>query len=391
MNKIFLFLSILILFSGCTAVEEAVNNTVSNITLGIISEINGTMSNISNQVAQDLSQGINDSINQFVSGIFGSEEFSFSSPVSKFLGTDISYLGIECEGNDSEIAGCINNWQIINIDYDASKPDSSYSIRWNYAFPGIYPSKEIIMEKVENGRIYGLCFDFAIIYCSIAEYYGLECRIMNSITKPSDKNPELLEYATGLGMEEYNDLIVKLKEKGMDYPYELIRQVMKETPEHYWAEVKIGNEWVIYDATNVLVEGSNTKENYIDTNDYELSVWQNNNTIELLESYSPKVDDLGENGKSWTIDDYFGSKMSGTVIPVPYYSSCNDVCAFFLGKNPACSASCIMDNSYFNCYESCSSEKFYRICDYICEDNGYEECYMECSGKELNIECFESC
>jgi hypothetical protein len=139
------------------------------------------------------------------------------------------------------------------------------------------------------------------------------------------------------------------------------------------------------------VEGSNTKTNYIDTNDYEVSTWENDNTLEVLSDYAPKFDDLGESGKSWTIDDYFGSKMAGSIVPVPYYESCADACAFFVGKNPACSASCLIDLSFFSCYESCSSEKFYKICDYICEDDSYEACYEECSGQTLDIDCFESC
>jgi hypothetical protein len=177
----------------------------------------------------------------------------------------------------------------------------------------------------------------------------------------------------------------------MDYPYELIRQIMKETPEHYWAEAKIGDEWIIYDATNKLISGSDTKKTYVDADDYEITLWENDDALTLLMDYSPKIDDLGESEKSWTIDDYFGSKMSGQAIPVPYYESCSDTCGFFAGKNPACQYSCARDLKFFNCYESCSSERYYKICDYICEDAGYESCYEECSGHELNIECFESC
>jgi len=389
MNK-FLFLLPIILISGCAALESAINNTVSNVTTGILDEFNDTLSNISEQIGEELSKGINDSINHFVSGLLGTNQFSFSSPVSAFSAIDIAYLGINCSGNDSEIAECIKEWQINNMDYDVSKPDSSYSIRWNYAFPGLYPSSEIIREKTENGRVYGICFDYAVIYCSLANYYGLECRVMNSLTKPSDRDASLLPYSTGLGMEEYNDLIVKLRAKGMDYPYELIRQVMKETPEHYWAEVNIDGEWLPFDASNNPT-GGNVEEEYIEAGDAEVTVWENNNTMELLRDYTPQVDDLGQTQRSFTIDDFFGSKMSGSAIPVAYYTSCTDVCAFFLGKNPSCAIQCPIDSAFFNCYESCSSENFYKICDYICEDAGYEACYNECSGEALDMDCFEIC
>jgi hypothetical protein len=356
----------LIFALGCTSIDYALLNDSSELSV----------------------EGIDDSLNQSPLGI----KIIFSSPISEFSDDDISYLGINCSGEDSQIADCINEWEKNNIIYNAFEPDSSYSIRWNYNFPGIYPSSEIIREKINNdGKIYGVCFDYAVIYCSIAEYYGIECRVMNSITKPSDKDPSLLEYASGLGIMEYNDLKMQFRAKGVDYPYEIIRQIMKETPEHYWAEAKIGAEWIIYDATNEIIEGSDTKKTYVDSNDYEITLWENDYALNILIGYSPKVDDLGESEKSWTIDDYFGSKMSGQAMPVPYYESCDDACGFFIGKNPACQYSCVMDSSFFNCYESCSSQKFYKICDYICEDDGYESCYYECSGHELNIECFESC
>ncbi|MFA5332911.1 MAG: transglutaminase domain-containing protein [Candidatus Nanoarchaeia archaeon] len=390
MNNFFLVPFVFLIFiSGCTSVENIMNN---NATSGMIDELNKTLSNISEQISDDLSKGLNDSINQFVSGILNITFDAFEkSPVSNFNDEEIIFLGVNCGGSEQDIAECIKDWQVSNMTYDASQPDSSYSIRWNYAFPGLYPSSEIIKEKVKDGKIYGTCFDFAIIYCSIANYYNLTCRVVNSITKPSDNNPSLLDMATGLGPEEYDDLIIKLNSKGLNYTYELVRQIMKETPEHYWAEVNLNGEWVVFDATNVLVEGSDTKTNYIDINDYETSVWENNETLNIINNYYSKADDLGQKDRAWTIDDYFGSKASGQVIPVPYYDSCSSVCAFFLGKNPTCSISCIMDSSFFACYESCSSHKFYKICDYICEDEGYEQCYNDCSGEELNIDCFNEC
>lgn len=394
MNK-FLSISILflILFSGCTSFNQAMNNSVENVTQGIINEMNETLSNISNQINDGLNQGLNDSINQFISGLTNQTTNAFlKSPISTFTLEDINYLGINCSGSEQEIAECIKDWQINNMDYDATQPDSSYSIRWNYAFPGLYPSNEIIKEKVNNGRIYGICVDYALIFCSIAQYYGLDCRIMNSLTKPSDRDSSLLEFATGLGMEEYNDLIIKLKSKGMDYPYELIRQVMKETPEHYWAEVKINNEWLTFDASNTPT-GGNVDEEYKNKNDYEITLWENNNTCEILKNYVAKVDDLGQSERSFTIDDYFGSKISGQAIPVAYYNSCTDVCGFFDGKNPTCTLECPFSLSFYSCYDSCSGKKFYKICDFVCNDEepDYEQCYGECSGEELNIDCFESC
>jgi hypothetical protein len=125
----------------------------------------------------------------------------FFIPCFEFSDEDINYLGINCSGTDLQRADCIKSWQEENIIYDAFSQDSSYSIRWNHNFPGIYPSSEIIREKInDDGKIYGVCFDYAVIYCSIAEYYGIECRVMNSITKPSDRDSTLIEYASGLGV-----------------------------------------------------------------------------------------------------------------------------------------------------------------------------------------------
>ncbi|MDD5054253.1 MAG: transglutaminase domain-containing protein [Candidatus Nanoarchaeia archaeon] len=379
MKKRFVLLLLAIFLSGCTIIEQ--DAPAFDSSSGVQEE--------------DLTQGANNLLGESISELNDSNELlslSFTSPISRFTSQDVALLGVDCEGEKQEIAQCIKDWQVNNMDYDASKPDSSYSIRWNYAFPGLYPSNEIIREKTLNGRIYGICIDFALIYCSIADYYGLTCRVSNSITKPSDKDASLLEYATGLGMEEYDDLMVKLRSKGMDYSYELLRQIMRETPEHYWAEVYLNDEWVIYDATNILIQGSNTIATYVDENDWEATVWDNDNTADLLSAYTPNVDDLGQTGKSWTIDDYFGSKTSGRIIPVPYYDSCSNVCGFFDGKNPACALECPFLGSFYDCYDSCSGEKFYKICDFICtNDDEIQECYLECSGEELNINCFNDC
>ena len=115
--------------------------------------------------------------------------FSTSSPVAPFSDSDIQALGVDCQGSPDEIADCVKTWQEENMLYcqNMDVEDCSDAIRANYVLPGLYTSLDLIKDKKQDGKVYGICMDYAVIYCSIAEYYGLECRVVNSITKPSER------------------------------------------------------------------------------------------------------------------------------------------------------------------------------------------------------------
>ena len=334
--------------------------------------------------------------------------YPVTDPVVNFTESDITYLGVNCAGTDSEIADCIAKWQTINIDYcypGDPRADCTDPMRFNYMLQGIYPTNEIIRE-LRDTKIYGICFTYAGIYCSIANYYGLECRVVNSITKPSERTGNTFGI-TGMSPTEFDRLKIKLEANNYDYDYEMMRLIARETPEHYWAEVYLDGEWIVKDASVLVTGYENPKTSYIALNDYEVTNWtkldpnpkielynkgelieevitSENNYIPDTTNYTGITDDLGNN-RATNIDDY----MQGRGL-APYYNSCNDTCNFFKNTIPYCLSDCELE--FYTCYEECSGENAYKVCDYICgNEANISNCYKACSGEELNLNCYLGC
>ena len=182
-----------------------------------------------------------------------SVEFIPQSPVVEFDQATLDRLGLNLSGTDAEIAQGIYDWQTENMTYVAFGPISD-AMRWNYMLPGIYSSFEMLDVMNAEGKIEGLCFNFATIYCSIAEAYGLDCRVTHMAEKPSELDSSIdPKTTTGLGHDEYARLEMLLKMKGYNYDYELIRSIAKETSAHYRAEVMIDGVWKVYDASTYFV------------------------------------------------------------------------------------------------------------------------------------------
>ena len=178
-----------------------------------------------------------------------------SSPIAQFTDEDIEYLGIHCTGDDEDIADCIKEWQVDNILYcvdDSGEditPTCSALVETNEILPGILTSKDVIYNQLYEGRINGLCLDYAATYCSIAEYYGLQCRIVRSDTKFCEEVNCDEDEAPGWDELEYTFFIKPLLDKN-DLPFTLesINSIAEDTWAHYWAEVFIDGEWVFMDA-----------------------------------------------------------------------------------------------------------------------------------------------
>jgi len=356
------------------------------------------------------SNTLNNSNNEstLIAGEQSNNLYTLTEPAVTFSESDIEYLGINCSGSESEISDCIMEWEASNIDYcylGDNRSDCSDPMRFNYMLPGIYPTNEIIREKRDT-KIYGICFTYAGIYCSIAKYYGLNCRVMNSITKPSDRTGETFGI-TGMSPTEFDRLKIKLDEKGYNYSYEMMRLIALETPEHYWAEVYLDGEWVVKDASAVVTGYSDPATSYKITNDYEITNWSTrdpNPKIELYNkgelreetitnndytpdtsNYTGLTDDLGQENRVSNIDEY----MKGMGL-APYYNSCENTCEFFKGTIPYCLDDCKLE--FYACYEECSDSKLYKVCDYICaRESNPSNCYKNCSGEELNLNCYQQC
>ncbi|MBN1923216.1 MAG: hypothetical protein JW791_00465 [Nanoarchaeota archaeon] len=341
-------------------------------------------------------QGQNESeIHDEVMQETGSAGFQTTTPVSEFTIEDINYLKVNCSGSGQEIAECIKTWQYNNMVYagqELGKADASDPIRWNYMLPGIFPTNEVIREHRIDNKIYGICFDYATIYCSIAEYYNLTCRVANSLSKPSDHDSSIT-ITTGMGPEEYYRLKTKLNSNGYSYSYALMSSIAEETPEHYWAEILLEQEWVVKDASGPLGNPDyNTQLRYKDVNDWQVTDWQARDPNNKINSFSEETDDLGQTGKVFNIGDYMREVQTGSSGIAPYYESCSDVCSFFDNSIPMCELTCGFDESYFDCYESCSGKKFYKVCGFICDNEAnFANCYKTCSGEEIDLSCENSC
>ena len=320
--------------------------------------------------------------------------FKAGSPVSTFTKEDIEYLGVDCSGSDEEIAGCIKKWQADNIIYASSDKgyhDAADPIHWNYFLPGIFPSKEIIYEHTDNGKIYGICFDYTIIYCSIAKYYGLECRVMNTKTKPSE-GKDSSEPTTGMLREEYDRFKLKLEKNGLDYSYGAVNSVAEETPTHYWAEVYLNGEWVITDSTQKAT-GGNTSSEFIATNDFEVTDWLSRDKTELLENYSYEgiTDDLGQSGRAANVDDI----MQGIAF-APYFNNA-ETARDFLGIGDKLTETDLLEAiEDKEAYESCSGKKLYLVCYFMCDGDELEgtawvKRYEELSGEKMDLQCYDQC
>ena len=180
-----------------------------------------------------------------------------SSPIAQFTDEDIDYLGIQCTGDDAEIADCIKEWQEDNILFCVSPsgeditPTCSALIETNEILPGILTSKDVIYNQLYEGKINGLCMDYAATYCSIAEYYGIQCRIVRSNHRYCEEvNCDEEEATPGYDQLSYTFFIKPLLDKHeLPFTLESINSVAEDTWAHYWAEVLIDDEWEFMDAS----------------------------------------------------------------------------------------------------------------------------------------------
>lgn len=339
-------------------------------------------------------------------------KFIASNPAITFNDEDIAFLGLDISGSPAQIADAIRVWQEDTWTYASDVSgfnDVADPIRWNYFLPGIFTSRDIIHEQVRDGRIYGICFSYAVVYCSIAKYYGLEARVMSTISKISDSNPGIGP-TTGMAEAEYERLKPKLEERGLRYDYEAIRLVAEETPGHYWAEVKLDGEWIIPDATQKAV-GAYTTAALYSTGDYQVYDWAGRDRSAELEEYQRLIDagqrlpetedddlfsnqpegytgitdELGQAGRAANIDDL----MQGWA-PAPYFSDAADAFSF-IGATGLSEADIAEDQFLIEEYERRTGDRLYLVAVLVCDadpDDSFGECYYNLCGEDLDAAVF---
>lgn len=224
----------------------------------------------------------------------------FSDDILKELGAD------GFSGTDVEIAQQIYDWQVTHMDFAGptdSYTDAGYGSRWNFMIPGIYPASKRINNKTSDGKIYGICSDFAYIYTAIANAYDLQVRVT---TLPLEKHEELTgslpvevqdeESFRGLGREEYDLLNVVLKENNINLTYDQVHRAIQGISTidghiqgmHSRVEVFLDGKWIAFDATRAFPDFSQN-EDYRNDDNYVLQNWDGiYNPIRL---YAPSFQD----------------------------------------------------------------------------------------------------
>ncbi len=319
--------------------------------------------------------------------------FDPQSPVSEFRVEDIQALAIDFSGTDMEIAQAIYDWQTEYMDYVAYG-EVAGAMRWNYFLPGIYTTKDMIkgFSIMDNINIEGLCYQFATLYCSIANYYELECKVTAMKEKPSDLDPTIdKKTTTGLGEDEYKRLVQLLISKGYYYSYEAIRRVAQETSAHYRAEVKIDNEWVVIDASEYFVGGE-----YNDIYEFFEVDWLEGYQADILSRSEEMkevifIDDLGNEDRASSIDQVRDSQML-----VPYLASFDKLAKFL--KLPEDVKDELEEEfdlylQFDQAYFDETGKHFYIVCDFIIDkdasDAEYVSQYEELTGETLDPEYLE--
>jgi len=273
------------------------------------------------------------------------KQFEIFNPYQAFSEEEMTALGAaDFSGTDEEIAQMIINWQNSNMHYIGDpnqQADISHPMRWNYFLPGIYPVSDMVQDRLmADGKIYGLCWDYASIFVAMAEYYDLECRVTAYKTLMSDLNP-IFQAGAGMSEEEYAAIRPLLSDQGLDLDYDHISRSARETWSHYRAEVKIGEEWVAFDGA------PGVSEEYA-AYTYDIVSWDEGYDANLLygeivfsdkglnipvlaellasapvDGYEGITDDAGNLNRAATLEDLVAGKGL-----VPYFEGKEDIMTF---------------------------------------------------------------
>ncbi len=180
----------------------------------------------------------------------------------------------------------------------------------------------------------------------------------------------------------------QLKTKGIDYSYDVLRLIARETPEHYWAEVNLDGNWTVLDATRINM-GGNTETEYIQSGNFELTDWFASDSSQQAYDYAVRIasgedlrnegydsvgeqfmegrevasaygdaanytgieDSLGQTGRSASMEDFMHAGIWLDALPANLSG-----CLRFLGAPEECYEDCEEENEILTCYESCSGD-----------------------------------
>ena len=343
------------------------------------------------------------------------EQFEIFNPYQAFSEEEMTALGAaDFSGTDEEIAQMIINWQNTNMHYIGDpnqQADISHPMRWNYFLPGIYPVSDMVRDRrMADGKIYGLCWDYASIFVAMAEYYDLECRVTAYKTLMSDLNP-IFQAGAGMNQEEYEAILPRLSDQELDIDYDHISHSARETWSHYRAEVKIGENWVAFDgAPGVSEEYAAYAYNLVNWDEgydanllYGEIAFSSEEGINIpvlaellasapVEGYEGIVDDAGNSNRAANMQDLVAGKGL-----VPYFKEIEDIKVFLeLSDEDSSSLEDFDDMMEIKAdFENGTGKLFYVIADYLIyaddevEATDYVHFYSAFTGSEITEDEFD--
>lgn len=273
---------------------------------------------VDNHVENDIGNGkTDDRKTEEIANIKTSYGITVSgSPISILTEDTIKKLNLNMPNNlsDKEKADYIKMWQNTNMIYIKDTkyyPNVSDPMRWNYMLSAIYTVEDMLKMKTTDGKYYGICYQYATIYASIANYYSLDVRVTSMKEKPSEL-PEVSNVlntitANGMSADEYNRYAIFSKEKKLKvYPYDAIRLIAKETSTHYRAEVKLNGKWIPYD-------GSTSDPKFIENYSFFEVNWYEGEENDKLADYIKRLNN-GESLKNVGYNSVYEQFMEGRMI-----------------------------------------------------------------------------
>jgi hypothetical protein len=260
-----------------------------------------------------------------------------------------------------------------------------------------------------DGKIYGLCWDYASIFTAMASYYDLDVRVTAYKTLLSDLNPQFQKGA-GMSEEEYAAILPRLSGHALVIDYNHISRSARETWTHYRAEVKIGEQWVAFD-------GAPGVSDEFAAQTYAVASWDEGYDANLLygevafsneginiavlaellasapvEGYGGIVDDAGNSNRAANMQDLVAGKGL-----VPYFKELEDIKAFLAFSDEDGSSTEDFDDLMVikEDYEKETGKLFYVIADYLIfadddvETADYVLYYNAFTGSEITAEEFD--
>lgn len=183
--------------------------------------------------------------------------------------SDLDAITISDDASKQTLGNTIKGWQEqrMKLTDPNTQADVSYPMRWNYIMPGMYPVDEMIRDRSMTDesmyKLYGVCWDYAAVFCAIAIQYGLEEGTDIRITAWKKYMSDGMSFDQGPGADygmspaEYAALSTKLEANNLYFPDCQMQDAAVETYIHYRPEIYLFGAWVSFDATNPNEEYQN--------------------------------------------------------------------------------------------------------------------------------------